>query len=144
MKRCLMAAALLAMVACRSGAPAATAPIEVRGAWTRPAAPGALTAAYMVIVNHERQPVTLRAFSSPLAESMTLHETMQMSGMVHMMPLDSAQAIAAGDSLVLAEGAKHLMISGLKRALAAGDSLPFTVTFADGRTVATSAIVRAP
>ena len=64
--------------------------------------------------------------------------------MVHMMPLDSAQRIAPGDSLVLKEGAKHLMVSGLKRKLAAGDSLPVVLNFSDGRVVNATARVRAP
>jgi copper(I)-binding protein len=103
-----------------------------------------MTAAYLVIVNHEAAPVTLSAESSPIAESVALHETMQMSGMVHMLPLEAPQSIGAGDSLVLKQGAKHLMVLGLKRRLAAGDSLPLVLTFSDGRIVHAAAAVRAP
>lgn len=142
MKRLLMAGALLMSAAC--GRTAAAPTLEVHGAWTRPADSATVTAAYLVIVNREKAPVSLVSAASPHAESVTLHETMQMSGMVHMMALDSAQTIAAGDSLVLTEGAKHLMVSGLKRTLAAGDSLPIALTFGDKRVLQVMAVVRAP
>jgi copper(I)-binding protein len=126
-----------------SGTPARPT-IAVHGAWARPADSATVTAVYLVVANNEAKPVTFVSALSPLAESVTLHETMAMAGMVHMMPLDSAQVIAAGDSLVLAEGAKHLMVAGLKRKLAAGDTLPLVLTFGDGRTLNAAAIVRAP
>ncbi|MEK7239884.1 MAG: copper chaperone PCu(A)C [Gemmatimonadota bacterium] len=142
MRRLTFLAALLAS-ACGGRAPA-PAPIEVRAPWARPADSAAVTAAYLTLFNHEALAVTLSSASSPLAESVTLHETMQMSGMVHMMPLDSGQVIAPGDSLVLAEGAKHLMVMGLKRTLTGGDSLPLELRFSDGRVLHATAAVRAP
>jgi len=142
MKRLLIACSVLVSAACSRGA--AGPSLEVRAAWARAADSATVTAAYLVVVNHEQAPVSLLSASSPLAESVTLHETMQMSGMVHMMALDSAQVIAAGDSLVLAEGGKHLMVTGLKRALAAGDTIPLSLTFAGGRSVAVKAVVKAP
>jgi len=122
----------------------AAAPIEVRDAWARAADSAAVTAVYLTVLNHETQPVTLDSVSSAVAESVTLHETMQLSGMVHMMPLDSAQLIAAGDSLVLREGAKHLMVTGLRRKLVGGDSLPLVLTLGDGRVIRATAVVREP
>jgi copper(I)-binding protein len=142
MSRLLIACTLLLAVAC--GRAASVTPIEAHGAWTRPADSATVMAAYLVVVNHEKAPVSLNSASSPLAESVTLHETMQMGGMVHMMALDSVQVIAAGDSLVLTEGGKHFMVSGLRRALAAGDSLPIALTFGDQRVVHVMAAVRAP
>ncbi len=136
----LFAVALTA--ACRPAPP--VAPIEVRAAWARPADSASLTAAYLVVVNHEPSAVTLSAASSPLAGSVTLHETMEMGGLTHMMALEAPQVIAAGDSLVLAPGGKHLMVGALTRALAAGDSLPLTLTFSDGREVRVRAAVRSP
>ena len=122
----------------------AALPIEVRDAWARAADSATVTAVYLTVLNHEAQSVTLVSASSAAAESVTLHETMQMSGMVHMMPLDSAQVIAAGNSLVLREGTKHLMVTGLKRRLAGGDSLPLLLTLGDGRVLHATAAVRAP
>lgn len=119
-------------------------PLEVLAAWTRPADSAGTTAAYFVFVNRDTAPVSLVSESSPLAESVTLHETMEMNGMVHMMLLDAAQTIAAGDSLVLREGAKHLMVTGLRRALTGGDSLPLELHLGDGRVLKATAAVRLP
>jgi copper(I)-binding protein len=119
-------------------------PLDVQGAWARPADSGLVSAVYLVIYNRDTAPVTFIGAASPLAESVALHETMQMGNMVHMMPLDSAHFIAANDSLVLAEGAKHLMVTGLRRRLAAGDSLPLTLSFAGNKTIVVSAVVRTP
>lgn len=122
----------------------AVRPLDVQGAWARPADSGLVSAAYLVIINHDSVPVTFIGAASPLADTVSLHETHEMGGMVHMMPLDSAQVIAANDSLVLSEGAKHLMLTGLRRRLAAGDTLPLTLSFEGNRTVAVSAVVRTP
>jgi hypothetical protein len=138
---------LLACAAACGGSDTATVsvrPLDVQGAWARPADSGLVSAAYLVIINRDTAPVTFIGAASALAESVSLHETMEMAGMVHMMPLDSAQVIAANDSLVLAEGAKHLMVTGLRRRLAPGDSLPLTLSFAGNKTVVVMAAVRAP
>lgn len=142
----VLASLLLLVAGCGGSDTAAVAarPLDVHGAWARPADSGLVSAAYLVITNRDTAPVTFIGAASTLAESVSLHETMEMAGMVHMMPLDSAQAIAANDSLVLAEGAKHLMVTGLRRRLAAGDSLPLTLSFAGNKTIVVNAIVRAP
>lgn len=135
--------ALLALAAC-GGAASRPHTVAVTGAWARTADSGTVTAAYFTLINGTANPVTFTEASSPIAASVSLHQTMDMGGMVHMMPLDSAQVLTSGDSLVLAEGAKHLMVSGLTRGLAAGDSLPITLKFADGSTMQVRAAVRAP
>jgi copper(I)-binding protein len=141
MRRLMFLAAVLAS-ACGRRVP--TPPVEVRDAWARPADSASVTAVYLTVLNHDPRPVTLSSASSPSAELVSLHQTMDMGGMVHMMPLDSVQTIAAGDSLVLREGAKHFMVSGLKRKLAGGDSLPLELRLGDGRVLHASAAVRAP
>ncbi|MDP1891974.1 MAG: copper chaperone PCu(A)C [Gemmatimonadaceae bacterium] len=145
--RLFVPASLLALAAACGGtdtSAVAVRPLEVQRAWARPADSGVVSAVYLVIVNGDTSPATFIGAASALAESVSLHETMQMGDMVHMMPLDSAQVIAANDSLVLTEGAKHLMVTGLRRKLAAGDSLPLTLSFAGNKTIAVNAAVRAP
>lgn len=145
--RPIVLTACLALAAACGGsdrAAVAVRPLDVHGAWARPADSGLVSAAYLVIVNRDTAPVTFIGATSALAESVSLHETMQMGDMVHMMPLDSAQVIAANDSLVLAEGGKHLMLTGLRRRVAAGDSVPLTLSFAGNKVLVLSAAVRAP
>ncbi|MBW7933599.1 MAG: copper chaperone PCu(A)C [Gemmatimonadaceae bacterium] len=135
---------LLAAAACRAAdTPSPPATLAVHDAWARSADSGMVTAVYFTLTNPEPQGVVLVSASSPLAESVSLHMTHEMNGMVHMMPLDSA-AVPSGDSLVLAESARHLMVNGLRRKLAAGDSLPVTLQFAGGRALEVKAAVRSP
>ena len=141
MRHHFILAAVLAC-ACTERRPSPT--LEVRDAWARPADTAGTTAAYLTIVNRDTAPVALSAESSPVAESVSLHETMAMSGMVHMVPLDTPQTIRSRDSLTLTQGAKHLMVVGLKRTLSVGDSLPLVLTFTDGRVLHATAVVRAP
>lgn len=135
---------LTAALACACAGRPTSATLEVRDAWARPADTAGTTAAYFSIVNLDTAPVTLAAESSPIAESVSIHETMAMSGMVHMVPLDTPLTIPSRDSLLLKQGAKHLMVVGLKRKLSVGDSLPLVLTFTDGRVLNATAIVRAP
>lgn len=137
---------VLALLAAGCGGGERTAPpsvLGVRDAWARAADSGMVTAVYLALDNGEPAAVTLVGASSADAESVSLHQTHEMDGMVHMMPIDSV-AIIAGDSLVLAEGGKHLMVSGLRRTLSAGDSLPLTLQFAGGRSLPVMAAVRSP
>ncbi len=143
MRRACVLLAILGAAAC-GGRNAPSGVVEVRNAWARPADSGLVSAVYLSIVNGTASPVSYKSASSPLAEDVSLHETMAMGNMVHMMPLDTVPPIAPGDSLVLAEGAKHLMVSGLRRRLAAGDSLPLAITLRDGRVLHVNAAVRTP
>ena len=136
--------ALCSVVAVACSTRAAPPFIDVRDVWARPADSAATTAVYLVIVNHDTSTIALASESSSMAESVTLHETMQMNGMVHMAALDAPHAIAPGDSLMLKPGSKHLMVSTLTRRLVAGDSLPLVLTFSDGRVIRATAVTRAP
>lgn len=123
--------------------PAPPATFSVQDAWARAADSGMVTAVYFVLRNPEANAVTLTAASSPWAESVSLHMTHEMNGMVHMMALDSAP-VPPGDSLAFAEGGRHLMVNGLRRRLAAGDSLPLSLVFSGGRSLEIRAAVRSP
>ncbi|MBL0169485.1 MAG: copper chaperone PCu(A)C [Gemmatimonadaceae bacterium] len=116
----------------------------MRDAWARPADSAATTAAYLVIVNRDTAAIALSAVTSPVSASVSLHESMVMSGMVHMSPLMAPQAIPPGDSLVLKPGAKHLMISSLRRPLAVADSVLLELILTDGRVLHVTAFVRTP
>jgi copper(I)-binding protein len=141
--RLTVLAVLLAAACGGSAPPAVPASLSVHGAWVRSADSGTVTAAYLVVSNPESAAVTLTGVASPLAESVSMHMTHEMGGLVHMMPVDSAP-VGAGDSLVFAENARHLMVNGLRRKLAAGDSLPITLTFTGGRTLNVAAVVKSP
>ena len=131
--------------ACRSERAAARheGPLEVRDAWVRTADSGNTGGAYFTLANVDTMPLTIVDMSTPVAASAELHETMQMSGMVHMMarpdlvlPLDS--------TVTMAPGGLHVMLTALNRALRVGDTVPLTLTLSDGRSVPVAVPVRAP
>jgi copper(I)-binding protein len=118
-------------------------PFVVREAWVRAADSGATGGAYLTLANADTTSLTIVAMSTPVAATTELHETMQMSGVVHMMA--RPDFVLARDSvLTMAPGGLHLMLTGLNRTLHAGDTVSLTLTLADGRTVPVSIPVRAP
>ena len=145
--RCLVAimSVAIAFTACQS-APADVrpgGPLAVRDAWVRPADSGGTGGAYVTLANVDTTALTIVAMSTPVAASTELHETMQMSGMVHMMA--RPDFVLGRDSvLTMAPGGLHLMLTSLSRALHAGDTVQLTLTLADGRSVPIAVPVRAP
>jgi len=119
-------------------------PAIAHNAWARAADSGATTGAYLTFVNHDTLAVHVTSWSSPDAQAVELHETMNMDGMMHMLPVTDPPAIASGDSLMLAPGAKHLMVIGLKKRVAAGDSITLVLATDAGRSLRFGAKIRAP
>ena len=110
-------------------------------AWVRVGDSGAVTGAYVTIHNPTGAALRIVGGTSPLADTVELHETMQHDGMVHMAP-QPALEVGAGDSVVLAPGGKHLMVRELRRALVVGETLPITLHFDGGTTLRMDATVR--
>ena len=118
-------------------------PLLVRDAWVRAADSGDTGGAYLTLANADTTALTIVSMSTPVAASTELHETMQMSGMVHMMARPDF-VLERDSALMMAPGGLHLMLTGLNRALRAGDTVQLTLTLADGRTVPVAMPVRAP
>jgi len=137
----MLVAGLVAATACvrveREASP-------VHGAWARTADSAATTAAYLTFVNRDSMTVRVTSWSSPDAQAVELHQTMNMNGMMSMMPITSPAEIEPGDSLQLVPGAKHLMVIGLKKRAVAGDSITIVLATDAGRSVRFGAQVRAP
>lgn len=119
---------------------AAVAAPSISNAWIR-AMPGALPAGgYFTLANPDSKPVTLIAAQSPACGSLMLHMTHNMSGMVHMMPVEKVD-VPAGGSFEFKPGGYHLMCMEPK-ALKPGTSVPVSLKFADGSTVTVSFAVK--
>lgn len=126
-----MAAMLLALASC--GNPAATA---VDGAWVRlPAVPGRPGAAYFALHGGSAD-ATLIAVASPRVRRAELHESMANG----MRPIVSV-LVPAGGIVAFAPGGRHVMLFDLDPRLPPGSSAPLTLSFADGRTLGTTATV---
>lgn len=116
--------------------------IMVMGASVRPPVVASIKtgALYATLMNHGSSADKLLAISTPDAEAVELHETVEKDGIVSMVPVQEV-AIAAGATVELKPNAMHGMITGLKRELKVGDSVPFTLTFEKAGQVTTTAVV---
>jgi periplasmic copper chaperone A len=118
------------------------AELVVDEAYVRGLPPGVdTTSAYMTLRNTGDADLEITGANSPVAREVTLHNTMNHNGMLHMQHLVSVTVPAHGE-LVLESGGLHLMLAGLKQSLAAGTEVELTLQFADGTTQKLSLPVR--
>jgi copper(I)-binding protein len=88
--------------------------ILVTKGYVRGLPPGvANTAAFMTIENLGSEDLVLTGATTPIAESVSIHETMSDNGMVSMAH-QMALVIPAKGKAVLESGGLHLMLMGLK------------------------------
>ena len=132
-------------VACRAPSDEETrrGPFAVRDAWARTADSGTTGGAYLTLTNRDTLPVTITGVTTTWATAASVHETMTMEGMTHMMPM-SSMTLARDSTLTMRAGGVHLMLDGLTHALRVGDTVPVTLQLGDGRAVALQIPVRAP
>jgi copper(I)-binding protein len=107
--------------------------IEVRRPWTRPAQAGMTGVGYFTLANVGKTAVKLVRVESPVAQSVTLHQTRDQGGVSSMRPVEGGVTLAPGAKVAFAPGGYHLMLMGLTRAQAVGGKAPLTLVFADGR-----------
>ena len=80
--------------------------------------------------------------SSPVADTVEMHETaMDSSGMTGMDPMASV-TVAAGATVTFQPGGMHLMLTGLHGALQVGDTVELNLAFEHAGTVTVRAEVR--
>ena len=127
---------IIAAMLCASPSLAQTSPIQVRDAWSRPAAAGTTGAGYMVVSNRSPRPDALVRVDSPWAERVEMHSS-SMTGGVMRMAKQPRVHLPAGGQVAFAPGSYHLMLIKLARPLKTGDRVPATLTFASGAKVKT-------
>ena len=98
-----------------------------RDAWARAADSGATGGAYVTMKNADSVSLTITDVSSDASPSASIHETMDMEGMSHMMARPSI-TIERDSTLRMTAGGLHVMLNDLSRALRAGDSLTLRFT----------------
>jgi copper(I)-binding protein len=117
--------------------------VTVSGAWVRAAAKGAMTAAYLQVVNGRLSDETLVGVSTDAAAKASLHQTTtDNDGMTGMQPVDGI-TIPAGKTVMLEPGGYHIMLEGLTADLAAGSQIRLVLTFEQGGPLNVTAEVRA-
>ena len=129
-------AACIAVVALPLAACGPAQERQVDGAWIRlPAVPGRPGAAYFTLHGGAAD-ATLVAVASPRAARAELHESMANG----MRPVVSVP-VPAGGIVSFAPGGRHVMLFDLDPRLPPGSSAALTLSFADGRTLSTTAPV---
>lgn len=110
--------------------------LEIKDPWIRAMPPSSqATAAFMIIVNKGREPVTLVAGATPISPEVKPMITTQtrIDGQEVMgMEFVKSFTIPAGKKYILAPGGDHIMLMKLKRAPKRGENLPLTLTFECG------------
>jgi copper(I)-binding protein len=112
--------------------PQAQAPgrtVLVERPWARATPPGAQTgAAYMTLVNNGAVVERLLGATSPLADKVQFHATVEEKGVSRMRETPTIE-ISPGAKATFAPGGQHIMLVGLKQPLKEGQSLPLTLEF---------------
>lgn len=103
--------------------------IAVSGGWVRAAGEGVrMSAGYATISNTGEEPDRIVALTSPIAEAVELHESVEENGRSMMRPVTGLE-VPAGGEISLAPGGYHLMLIGVAAPLVEGESYDITITF---------------
>jgi periplasmic copper chaperone A len=108
----------------------ASGSIVIKNPFTRASPTGAETGgAFVTIVNNGKTADRLVSASSPAAQTVELHETVDDNGVMKMEPRPEGWEIPAGSTLDLKPGGKHIMLIGLTAPLEAGKKIQMTLNF---------------
>lgn len=121
--------AALSVAPLLTAGPARAQTATVDHPWARATAPHAETGAVFATVTAGTDD-RLTGASTPVAEKVEVHVSMEHDGVMHMHELTEGLGLPAGKPVTLAPGGLHLMLIGLKRPLQPGDTFPITLTFA--------------
>lgn len=120
----------------------AAAQAVVEAPWARATAPMAKAGgAFMTISSPVADQVVGAA--SPVAEMVELHQTVEQSGVMKMLPV-AALDLTPGQKVMLKPGSYHIMLMGLKAPLKQGESFPMTLSFAKSKPVTVQVQIEAP
>ena len=110
--------------------------LEISKGFSRTTLPGApVGGGYLTITNTGAEDDTLLSASTPVAESVSLHQTMMEGDISKMSDTSEGVTISADSTVVLEPGGLHLMFNDLKQRLVAEERVPVTLTFAKAGTI---------
>ena len=108
---------------------AASSAVKIVHVWARATPPAATTGViYLTLLNSGTSDDQLLGGSSPVAEKVQFHSSMEDNGVMKMRELESID-IAPGATAALKPSSTHLMLLRLKHQLVAGQTFPLTLTF---------------
>ena len=120
------------------------AALSALDAWARATpgdAAGQMTAAYLTLRNTGAQDERLIAVQGEGVGAVEMHETVQQGEVMQIQPVEGID-VPAGGEVALAPGGLHLMLLDLAGPLAAGDTVSLTLEFASGLALPVEAEVR--
>jgi copper(I)-binding protein len=101
--------------------------VEVTHAWARVTPPGiAMGAVYLTLQSHQDD--QLMSASTPLAESVEMHESTMSNNVMTMHQLTTVP-LPRSRPVRFEPSGKHFMLIGLRKPLSAGETFPFTLMF---------------
>ena len=116
--------------------------LEFENVWVRAMPPfQPNSAGYLTLTNRGDVAVAIVGASSNVSDSVELHTTRKIDGLVRMEKLQGL-AVAPGERVELAPGGKHLMLLGLAFRLVPGDDVELCLQLVTEEEVCTDAEVR--
>ncbi len=116
--------------------------VEISGAWARATTSSAKVGGAFMTLKAVGGAERVVSASSPVAEKIELHETINDAGVMKMREVPQL-VLTAGQAVVLKPGSYHIMLIGLKKPLNRGESFPLTVTFEKAAPVTVTVTVQA-
>ena len=116
--------------------------VTVRQPWSRPAQAGMNGVGFMTLFNTGKTPVTLKRMETAAADSVEIHQSAMVNGVMTMRELDKGVVIPAGGQIAFAPGGYHFMILSLKAEQKVGQKVPVTLVFDNGRKLKVDLSVR--
>ncbi|OGT90270.1 MAG: hypothetical protein A2286_11905 [Gammaproteobacteria bacterium RIFOXYA12_FULL_61_12] len=116
--------------------------IQASDPYVRAVPPGmANSAAFMQLMNNDKNGHALVAAESPAAKAVELHTHVHEGGMMMMRKIDKID-LPAGQPVALQPGGLHVMLLGLVKDLKPGDQVELTLIYEDGSKSKLSAPVK--
>ena len=108
--------------------------LMVKDPYARAARPNAPTgAAFMTLMNHSDQDITLIGVSSDVAKRVELHTHIENGeGVMQMSEIEGSITIPAGEMHMMKRGGDHVMMMGLTQSLVDGETFSVTFEFENG------------
>ena len=108
--------------------------LMVKDPYARAARPNAPTgAAFMTLMNHSDQDITLMGVSSDVAKRVELHAHIDNGeGVMQMSEIEGGITIPAGEMHMMNRGGDHVMMMGLTQSLVDGETFSVTFEFENG------------
>ena len=110
-------------------AAAAQAEVRARQAWARFTVPGMNSGGVFMQLENSSPADALIGGSSPVAESVEIHEHVMAGGNMRMQAMPQGLPLPANERTELKPGSYHVMLIGLKQPLTAGSRFPLTLKF---------------